>query len=363
MSSVLVVTNDFPPTIGGIQSYVRDFVSLLDPASTHVLCSTQDTAAAGLYDQGVDYVVHRLPQQVLLPTPSVARTMARIIKVYQIDVVWFGAAAPLGILAPVARRAGAKKIVASTHGHEIVWTMLPLGKQLIESITAQCDVVTYISSYTHAKLKPAMSPHSQYVRMPSGVDIHRFTPAPPPAYLEHPGELWVVCVSRLVRRKGQDWLIRSVDKLRERHPVRLVIVGEGPDGERLRSLATGLPVTFTGRVSEAQMVDYLRAADVFAMPARTRLHGLDVEGLGIVYLEAQACGIPVIAGASGGAPETVTPDSAYVAHSPVELQVQLDELLSNPGLRASMGQAGREYVEETWSWEIIGDIARGVLAL
>ncbi|EEI26714.1 glycosyltransferase family 4 protein [Corynebacterium glucuronolyticum] len=360
MSNVLVVTNDFPPTVGGIQSYVRDFVSLLDPSTVHVLTSTQDEREARKYDSSVPYTVHRMRQTVLLPTPSVVRSMARIITAYKIDVVWFGAAAPLGLLANVARTAGAKKIVASTHGHEVGWTLIPGARQLVRKISADVDVVTYISEYTRAQLEPALSPSTRYVRMPSGVDIHRFTPGP--GY-DHAGELWVVCVSRLVQRKGQDWLIRSVSSLAHIFPVRLIIVGEGPDSKRLERLADGLSVTFTGRVDRSAMVEYIRSADVFAMPARTRLGGLDVEGLGIVYLEAQACGIPVIAGASGGAPETITEDTGFVAHSPEELTAQLKELLGDSELRARLGRAGREYVEREWSWEKIGKIAQHVLAL
>ncbi|MCI6205843.1 MAG: glycosyltransferase family 4 protein [Corynebacterium glucuronolyticum] len=360
MSSVLVVTNDFPPTIGGIQSYVRDFVSFLDPTSTHVLTSTQDAPEAREYDAEAPYTVHRLPQRVLLPTPFVARTMVRIIRAYNIDVVWFGAAAPLGLLATCARRAGAQKIVASTHGHEIGWTRIPVARQAVRKISRDADIVTYISEYTRRQLAPVLAPHTSYVHMPSGVDVHRFTPG---EGFAHPGELWVVCVSRLVRRKGQDWLIRALPDLAQHYPVRLVIVGEGPDADRLKGLAEGLPVTFTGRVRGAEMVDYIRAADVFAMPARTRLGGLDVEGLGIVYLEAQACAVPVIAGASGGAQETVTSETGFVAGSPKELTEQLDALLADPALRARMGTAGREYVERNWSWERIGKIAQRVLAL
>lgn len=360
MSSVLVVTNDFPPTIGGIQSYVRDFVSLLDPDCTHVLTSTQDAREARVHDAEAPYTVHRLPQRVLLPTPSVARAMTRIIRAYKIDVVWFGAAAPLGLLAPCARRAGAYKIVVSTHGHEVGWTRIPVARQAVRKVSRDADIVTYISEYTRSQLAPALNPDTTYVHMPSGVDVHRFTPG---KGIAHPGELWVVCVSRLVRRKGQDWLIESLRVLAQRYPVRLVIVGEGPDADRLMDLAEGLPVTFTGRVSGAEMVEYIRAADVFAMPARTRLGGLDVEGLGIVYLEAQACGVPVVAGASGGAPETVTSETGFIANSPSELTEHVELLLADPELRARMGAAGREYVERNWSWERIGKIAQCVLAL
>ncbi len=365
MPRTLLVTNDFPPTLGGIQSYLRDFAATLDPAELIVFASTQDADAARSHDLGLPYEVIRWPRRVMLPTPATARAVARIVAERDVDTVWFGAAAPLALMGPTARRAGARRIIATTHGHEVGWSMLPGSRQLLRRIGATSDVVTYISDYTLRRLRPAFGPHPDYVPLPSAVDTATFRPAAPERRAATRARFGlgegplIVCISRLVPRKGQDQLIRVLPRLRERYPgTRLVLVGRGGYERRLRVLAqaSGEGVVFTGALPHADMVDLLAAADVFAMPARTRGKGLDVEGLGIVYLEAQACGVPVVAGRSGGAPETVTPETGFVVDGRDldELAVALDRLLGDGVLRSRMGAAGREHVEKHWTWGIMG---------
>ena len=373
---VLLVTNDFPPTIGGIQSYLRDFISTLPPQDVVVFASTQDAAAAADWDDQAAYRVYRWPCRVMLPTPATARRMQQIIRAENIDVVWFGAAAPLALMARAARAAGARRVIASTHGHEVGWSMLPGARQVLRVIGSHCDVVTYISDYTLSRFRAAFG-EPTFEWLPSGVDSHRFSPLSAVQRQAVRSQLgwrtgghYVVCISRLVPRKGQDQLVRLWPDVLTHFPdATLVIVGGGSRRftARLRRLAGNLVddrIVFTGRVGEECMSHMLHAADVFAMPCRTRGGGLDVEGLGIVYLEAQAAGIPVIAGRSGGAPETVIPESGIVVdgRSQQDILAALIALLSDPKRRRDMGRRGRSFVERSWTWERMGARLRRILA-
>ncbi len=375
MPSTLLVTNDYPPTLGGIQSYLRDYVATLDQDEIIVFASTQDERAARDHDARAGHRIIRWPRTVMLPTPTVADAVRQIIAEHDIRTVWFGASAPLGLLAPVARKAGAERIISTTHGHEVGWSMIPGARQALRRIGEHSDVVTYISDYTLGRIRPAFGEHPRYVPLPSAVSADVFRPATAAerrATRERFGvgaEPVIVCISRLVPRKGQDQLIRVLPRLRQRHPgTRLIIVGEGGYGARLRRLADAEKlgpeaVTFAGALPFDDMRALLAAADVFAMPARTRGGGLDVEGLGIVYLEAQASGVPVVAGDSGGAPETVTAETGIVVdgRDTGALFEALDRLLADADLRQAMGRAGRDFVEKQWTWEIMGARLRGLL--
>jgi phosphatidylinositol alpha-1,6-mannosyltransferase len=177
----------------------------------------------------------------------------------------------------------------------------------------------------------------------------------------------VVCVSRLVPRKGQDVLVEGWPQVLARHPrARLLLVGGGPSEERLRRAVAdaglGDSVVLTGGVPAARLPAYYAAGDVFAMPCRTRRGGLDVEGLGMVFLEAAACGLPVVAGTSGGAPEAV--QEGVTGHvvdprSASTVAATIAGLLDDPARAAAMGAAGRAWVEQRWSWTTIAqDLTR-----
>lgn len=371
--NTLVVTNDFPPRIGGIQSYLRDFIATQDPSTITVFASTQDASEARSYDAGLDYEVIRWPRSMMLPTPTTADAMAEIIKARDIDNVWFGAAAPLALMAPAARKAGASKIIASTHGHEVGWSMLPGSRQLLGKIGAEVDVLTYISQYTLRRFQRAFGKNPEFKHLPSGVDLDIFHPATQQERHETRQRFGfkdttplIICISRLVPRKGQDSLLKAMPALIDARPdAHLLIVGSGRYEQKLKRLAQGIEenVSFLGRLEFQEMLHVLAAADIFAMPARTRGGGLDVEGLGIVYLEAQASGVAVVAGTSGGAPETVTPETGIVVEgSDVDkLSEVLVTLLDDPIARAAMGAAGRAHVEAEWSWEIMGARLKEIL--
>ena len=361
----LLVTNDFPPTVGGIQSYLRDFAAELanrvGPENLVVFASTQDAEAAHQWDASVPYTVVRWPRRVMLPTPATAREMQRLIRVHGIATVWFGAAAPLALMGAAAKRAGASNVIATTHGHEVGWGMLPVARRVLSVIGRSADTVTYISDYTRRRLT-ALGTRPRFVALPSGVDTEFFRPASASQRAATRQSLGVgdaplvVCSSRLVARKGQDVLIRGWPEVRRQAKgARLVIVGSGPYERKLRAMA-GEGVAFTGAVPGERLRDIVAAADVFAMPARTRLGGLDVEGLGIVYLEAQACGVPVVAGESGGAPETVTAATGVVVDGGDigAVAKAVSQLLLDDHRRRLMGRAGRTHVSEHFSWDVLG---------
>jgi phosphatidyl-myo-inositol dimannoside synthase len=377
VSRVLLVTNDFPPRRGGIQSYLGEFVSRLvkpdSKAGSHeITVYAPKWKGAEAFDEEAEaaraagYRVMRHPGTLMLPVPTVERRMQRLIAEHDIDTVWFGAAAPLALLAQRARQAGARRVLASTHGHEVGWSMLPVARSVLRRIGDTTDVVTFVSRYTRSRFAPAFGPAASLEYLPPGVDTDRFRPDPAGraelrdryALGERPT---VVCVSRLVPRKGQDVLIKALPSiLRRVDGAALVIVGGGPYLDTLRGLArdcgVAQHVTFTGAVPGDELPAHHALADVFAMPCRTRGGGMDVEGLGIVFLEASATGVPVVAGDSGGAPEAVQHNKTGLVvdgGSVDEVAGAVAELLTDRDRAAAMGAAGRQWVTSQWRWDTL----------
>jgi phosphatidyl-myo-inositol dimannoside synthase len=356
----LVVTNDFPPRQGGIQSYVHE-LARRQPAGSIVVYASNYDGAAG-FDASQPFPVVRHPTGLLLPTPAAERRIAAVLREHAATAVWFGASAPLGLLAPALRRAGAERIVASTHGHEVGWAMLPGARQALRRIGNHCDVITYITEYTRAGLAPAIGPHPDLRQLTPGVDVETFRPDADGravrARLGLTGRPVVVCVSRLVARKGQDVLIEALPAIRRAVPdTALLLVGHGPYERDLRQRAerhgVAEHVVFAGGVAFADLPEHYAAGDVFAMPCRTRRRGFDVEGLGMVYLEASAVGLPVVAGDSGGAPEAVRAgETGYVVggRDVAAVTDRVVTLLRDADLRRAMGTAGRAWVEQHWAW-------------
>lgn len=368
MTRTLLITNDYPPRPGGIQSYLETYLAHLDPADVAVLASTFRGAESGEYDAGKPYHVERVPTEMLLPTPSLASRARALASDFGATTIWFGAAAPLATMAPALREGPVDRIVASTHGHEVGWSMLPGSRQVLRLIGESTDAVTYVSDYTRRRFAAAFGPRARLIHQPGGVDTEKFRPDPVRrrAIRERYGVAdreVIVCLSRLVPRKGQDTLIRAMPEIARRVPgAVLVVVGGGPHRRALEASAHRLGVAdrviFTGRVPADEIVDHHRLADVFAMPCRTRGGGLDVEGLGIVYLEASACGVPVVAGRSGGAPETVRDGSTGLVvdgTSHGEVADAVAGLLADRPRATAMGVRGRAWVQEHWRWE---DLAR-----
>ncbi|MFD3464285.1 glycosyltransferase family 4 protein [Nocardia fluminea] len=374
MARTLLVTNDFPPRPGGIQSYLQALSNQLPPEDLVVYAPRWRGDSHEKFDAAQEFRVVRHPTTLMLPTPAVIKRASALLREHACDTVWFGAAAPLAAMAPMLRRAGAERILASTHGHEVGWSMLPGSRQVLRSIGEHTDVVTYVSKYTRGRFASAFGPRAALEHLPPGVDPTEFRPDPAAreelraryGLGERPT---VLCLSRLVPRKGQDMLIVAMTEIRERvDGAVLVVAGGGPYETRLRALAEALgvqdSVVFTGRVPSGELAAHHTIADVFAMPCRTRGAGLDVEGLGIVFLEASATGVPVVAGDSGGAPETVREgETGIVVHGRSASQISdaIVELLTDRDKAARLGAAGRAWVEQNWHWDRQGARLRELL--
>ncbi|GAB3927280.1 glycosyltransferase family 4 protein [Kribbella albertanoniae] len=362
--TVLVVTNDFPPRQGGIETFVRSLCSQLPD----VVVYTSSEPGDAQYDAALPFPVIRDRTSMLLPTPRVTRRTVGLMREYGADRVLFGAAAPLGLMGPALRRAGAHRIVAISHGHETWWAGVPGTRQLLRKIADAADTLTTVSSWCADQIAPALSPDAvrRMRRLTPGVDTERFFPGCGGEAKHGPV---VVCVSRLVARKGQDTLIRAWPGVLGAVPgATLLLVGGGPDRGRLEQLAASVgveeSVVFAGAVAWDDIPPYIDAADVFAMPTRTRRFGFEPEALGIVTLEASAVGKPVVIGDSGGTADTVRHgETGYLVdpYNPVAVGVRIVELLSDPAKAQRMGAAGRQWVQDQWTWRRSGATLRELL--
>jgi phosphatidylinositol alpha-1,6-mannosyltransferase len=372
MSSTLVITNDFPPRQGGIETFVHAMATRM-PAD-RIVVYTSHEAGDIAYDARLPFPVIRDRSRMLLPTRRVTAKAVEIARAYGCDRVWFGAAAPLALMARDLRRSGVQRLVATTHGHEIWWARTAGARRLMRRIGDGVDVVTYLGEYTRSRIEPALGPRARLSRLVPGVDADAFRPDPEGGAalrgeLGLRGKPVILCVARLVRRKGQDTLIRALPLVRRAVPdAMLVIVGQGPDEARLRGLARQHTaegaVVFVGGKSHAETPRYYAAADVFAMPCRTRKGGLEAEGLGIVFLEAAAGGLPVVVGDSGGAPDAVLDgETGRVVDGadPAAVAETLTAILLDPE-RARTGAAGRRWVQADWSWEAAAQHLMGLLS-
>ncbi len=378
MGATLIVTNDFPPRPGGIQSFVHALATRLAPGTVTVYAPSWEGAAD--FDARQPFPVIRHPTSLMLPVPAVTRRAVRIAGERGCDTVLFGAAAPLGLIAPALRDAGVRRTVAITHGHEAAWAVLPGARRVLRRIGDSVDVLTYLGEYTRVRLARALSPEAaaRMARLTPGVDVAAFRPgaggpgADGAAVRERlglAGRPVVVCVSRLVPRKGQDTLIRAWPRVRAAvGDAALLLVGGGPYRNDLERLAARLGVSgsvaFTGSVPWEELPAYYDAGDAFAMPCRTRRRGLDVEGLGIVYLEASATGLPVIGGDSGGAPDAILDgETGHVVpgRDVAAVADRITELLADPARARAMGEKGLGWVQQEWRWELVAARLEAIL--
>jgi phosphatidylinositol alpha-1,6-mannosyltransferase len=365
---ILVITNDFGPRTGGIETFV---MGLLERIVDHkVVVFTSQQGDTSEYDQqwfkkfGVQVIRDR--SKILLPSLRVAKRAKEIAQMHNIEVVVFGAAAPLALMAPKLRKAGVKKIIALTHGHEVWWARIFPFNLAMKRIGNSVDHLTYLGEFTRQAISRSLSQKSidSMVKIAPGIDTFHFSPQADATQrrteLGLESKKIIISVGRLVHRKGQDKLIQAFPTIvREIPNAHLLIVGEGPYRAHLEKLVEKLSlkanVTFVGRIFYNDLPSYLSASDVFVMPSRSRFFGLEVEGLGIVYLEASACAIPVVAGVSGGAPDAVQEGITGLCVDGTnigQIAEAVIHICSDSKRATKMGLAGRNWVIEQWQWEI-----------
>jgi len=361
----LVITNDFPPRPGGIQTFIYELVRRFDPTTVTVLTSSWEGAQE--FDAQQPFEIIRVKSSVLLPTRSVRERARNIVVSKNIDSIIYGAAAPLALMSSEMRSLGVRHQVGITHGHEAGWSITPITRQLLAKIGRGVDTLTYLGSYTKGKIGAVLDqPTRDAMRqLTPGVDTEQFHPRNRTfgdtlrESVGFAGRPTIVCVSRLMERKGQDTLLKALPRVLEEIPnAALIVVGSGPFESTLRKLVGKLNletnVHFTGKVPFTELANWYSAGDIFAMPCRTRNGGWDVEGLGIVFLEASATGLAVLAGDSGGAPDAVIEGKTGVVVDGTDVAAVSDaltRLLANPQAAAAMGEAGRRWVESSWTWE------------
>ena len=365
---ILLITNDFGPRTGGIETFIIGLLERITGHSVIVFTSSQgDTASydKGWLDKyGVNVIRDR--SKVLLPSLRVTKAAKKIATEQQTDVVIFGAAAPLGLMGAALRQSGVKKIVALTHGHEVWWAKIFPFNFALKRIGSSADHLTYLGEFTRNAIAKSLNPISSQamVKIAPGIDTTHFIPQPHGIQaridLGFENKKLIISVGRLVHRKGQDKLIESMPMVLTKIPnAHLLIVGEGPYRKHLEKLVVKLSitdhVTFAGKILYDELPKYLSAADLFAMPSRSRFFGLEVEGLGIVYLEASACGIPVVAGNSGGAPDAVIEGVTGLCvdgRNIDQIASAIIEICSDAARASHMGAAGRNWIVDQWRWEI-----------
>jgi phosphatidylinositol alpha-1,6-mannosyltransferase len=349
----LLVTNDFPPKMGGIQSYLHELWRRLPPAETTVLTTPYDGTAA--WDAQQDFRVERTKERVLLPTKSLARRIDALAREVDADMIFLDPMLPLGHLGP---NLTAAPYVVIAHGAEITLPgRVPLSRALSRRVLRGAAGVVAAGTYPAREAARAAGAPLPGVIIPPGVDPERFAPADDEArratrkrYGLDPEQPLVLGLSRLVPRKGFDVVIAAV---RELDGVQLAIGGDGRDRARLEKRAGGR-AQFLGRVPDEDLPALYACADVFAMCCHDRWGGLEAEGFGIVFLEAAACGVPAVAGRSGGSHEAVVDrETGYVVEprSVPAVREAIRRLCTDAALRAAMGRAARRRAVDVFAYD------------
>jgi phosphatidyl-myo-inositol dimannoside synthase len=360
----LLVTNDFPPKIGGIQSLLWEWWRRLPPESFAVL--TSPYAGAREFDREQPFHVERTREAVLLPHPGMVRRIDAMARDVGANLVVLDPALPLGLVGPSLRL----PYDVVLHGAEVtVPGRLPGSRQALAFVLERARHIVAAGGYPAAEAERAANRRLPITVVPPGVDTERFRPLSEEERLAARRDFGVaadvelvVGISRLVPRKGYDVAIRAAARLARRRPqLLLLIAGGGRDADRLKRLASELnaPVRFTGRVSHEDLPRLYGCADVYAMLCRNRWGGLEQEGFGIVFVEAAACGVPQIAGDSGGAAEAVVDgETGLVVRDPTDVDAvaaAIESLLDDPHRRAAMGIAARERAVREFSYDFLAE--------
>jgi phosphatidylinositol alpha-1,6-mannosyltransferase len=358
----LLVTNDFPPKVGGIQSYLYELWRRLEPGRASVLTASSDPAAAR-FDAECDLVVERVEASTLyLPTARARRAIEAAIERHRPDLVLLDPAWPLGLLGPTL----SVPYGVILHGAEVaIPGRLPLVASSLRTVLRHARVAVAAGGYPAREARRvAAEATPPLVIVPPGVDTVRFAPldaetrrAVRAALGVGDEDQLVVSYSRLVPRKGMDTLIRASALLARTHPhLRVLVGGSGRDGARLERLAgrLGAPVRLVGRVPDEDLAGFVGAADLMVMDCRSRWLGLEQEGFGIVFVEAAAAGVAQVAGRSGGSHEAVVEGvTGHVLADPrssAHLAAAMADLLDDPERRARAGAQSRAVAGARFDW-------------
>ena len=367
LEKIICITNDFGPRAGGIETFVIGLLERTPRNSVIVYTSyqrdSQEYDRKWLEDYGIEVI--RDKSKILLPTPRVARAIQSLVRERGLTVALFGAAAPLGLLSHGIRAAGIKRIVALTHGHEVWWAKIWPFSWALKRIGSGVDTLTYLGEFTRRAIARSLSQESaqSMVRIAPGIDTSHFAPQANldslRSELDLDGKRVIISVGRLVHRKGQDTLVEALPEIIATYPdAHLVIIGVGPRLEHIHKRAIQLGVleniSFLGRARYQELPRLISLGEIFAMPSRSRFGGLEIEGLGIVYLEASACGLPVVGGIAGGAPDALIEGETGFAvdgRSASEVARAIKILLQDPGRAKAMGERGRQWIAQEWEWK------------
>lgn len=356
---LLLITNDFPPRAGGIEQYMLTLLKGMAP--TEAIVVAPESSGARQFDASLEFEVIRLPatRGRMWPSPSLARYLAGLATSRNVDFVAFASMLPLATLGPAIARYSQLPFVIWHHGAELAGVAkLPGLRQSMAALARRSALQFVVSEWTLGEARRLLGETSPLRLLRAGVDLGKFNPKVDGSQVRIKygiGDATViVCVGRLVPRKGQDTLIRAMPKLLRRHPdARLLIVGTGPSAKRLERLAeihgVSREVHLTGEVDPESLPAHYAAGDIYASPIRTRKFGLEAEGLGVVFLEAAAMGLPIVAGRSGGTSEAIKAgDTGILVDGTEDSEVveALDRLLGDAAKRNLMGAAGRRWMED-----------------
>ena len=354
----LLVTNDFPPKVGGIQSYLHELWRRLPPESTHVLTTAYPGAAE--FDAAQPFSVVRRRDRFFVPTPRLGAAVDAHAREIGAQLLFLDPMLPLGHVGPRLRSA---PYVVVGHGAEVtVYGRVPVSHSLARQVLRGAVGVVAAGEYVAREAARTAGRPVPTLVIPPGVDPERFRPLDADArraarvhFGLDPDRPLVVGVSRLVPRKGFDVLLDAVAQLDD---VQVAIAGTGRDRRRLEARAAGLGARarVLGRVSDAELPALYACADVFAMVCRDRWGGLEAEGYGIVFVEAAACGVPSVAGRSGGSAEAVVDGETGLVVEPRDVGAvrdALERLLRDDALRAQMGAAARARAATELSYDAL----------
>ncbi len=367
----LLVTNDFPPKVGGVNHYTAELARRFPPGEVTVFAPRWPEAEA--FDRSYPHRVVRWGTRSMYPTGGVKERVLELVAEEKPDIVLFGAAAPLALMGRAVEKRTGVPYAAFTHGVELWAGQVPVTRGLLAQLARKAALLTCVSEWAANELRQMVGPGPRIELLPPGIERERYHPGVSDESVrekhgldDHPV---ICCVSRLTLRKGQDKVIRALPWiLREIPEARFLIVGTGPDLERLQALAVRKKVAdrviFAGEVPGDVLPEYFRAGDVFAMPCRTRKLGLEVEAFGAVFLQASAVGRPCVAGDSGGAPEAVVHGETGLVvdgNEVDEVAEAILELLGDPEKAAKLGAAGADRVHRELTWDALAARLRGLL--